>query len=58
MGEFFIGIAAGVVVSLLNKFVINGTFWKTCEKTHCNHDDDEEDMSSQNSAIVHDIHIH
>jgi len=52
MGEFFVGISAGVLVSLFNRFVLSGYLWKMCD-----HDDDD-GVSSQSSAISTDVHIH
>jgi hypothetical protein len=56
MTEFMIGIAAGVVVSLINKYILNGQLWRHCQQP--THEDDDDGLSSQSSAIISDIHIH
>ena len=53
MEEFFVGISAGVLVSLFNRFVLSGYLRKMC-----GHDDDDDGVSSQSSAISTDVHIH
>jgi hypothetical protein len=57
MGELLTGIACGIVVSLLNKFFISYLSWSTCDEPGWMEDDDD-GLSSQSSAIIHDIHIH
>jgi hypothetical protein len=57
MGEFITGVLAGLVVSLVNKFIVNGQLWKMCEARH-EEEDDADGLSSQSSAIFSDIHIH
>jgi hypothetical protein len=54
MGELLTGIACGIIVSLLNKFFISYLSWESCEETM----EDDDGLSSQSSAIIHDIHIH
>ena len=56
MGELLTGVLAGLMVSLVNKFVINGQLWKMCDGRQVEEDDDG--LSSQSSAIISDIHIH
>ncbi len=56
MGELLTGIACGIIVSLLNKFFISYLSWDSCEETRM--EDDDSGLSSQSSAIIHDIHIH
>ena len=56
MGELVTGVIAGLIVSLFNRFVINGTIWKMCDGRQTEEDDDG--LSSQSSAIISDIHIH
>jgi hypothetical protein len=57
MTEIFTGIAAGIVVSLINKFIVNGHPWRYCQQPTVDEDDDD-GMSPQSSAIYSDIHIH
>jgi len=54
MTEFLVGIAAGVVVSLFNRFVLSGYIWRMCD----GHPEEHDDISSQSSAISTDVHIH
>jgi hypothetical protein len=55
MAEFFVGIAAGIVVSLFNKYVVNGQLWRQCDyRTPV----EEDGLSSESSAIISDIHVH
>jgi hypothetical protein len=55
MGELLSGIFAGIVVSLINKFLVNGSLWTMCNERHVTEDDDG--VSSQSSAIISDIHV-
>jgi hypothetical protein len=57
MGELITGVMAGLVVSILNRFVINGTFWKMCDGRQHVEDDDDDGNSSESSAIISDIHV-
>ena len=56
MGEFLLAVAGGLAVSLINKFVISGTLWAWC--THKREDEDDDEVSSQTSAVSLDIHVH
>ena len=56
MGELLSGIFAGIVVSLINKFLVNGNLWQMCNERHVMEDDDD-GVSSQSSAIISDIHV-
>ena len=56
MGELLLGISAGLVVSMINKYVLSGTLWTWC--MHTREDDDCDDLSSQSSAVSMDVHIH
>jgi len=56
MGELLLGISAGLVVSMINKYILSGTLWAWCK--HRPGDDDCDDLSSQSSAVSMDIHIH
>ena len=56
MGEFLLAVAGGLAVSLINKYVISGTLWAWCQHKRENEDDDE--VSSQTSAVSLDIHVH
>ena len=56
MGELFLGISAGLVVSMINKYILSGTLWAWCR--HMREDDDCDDLSSQSSAVSLDVHIH
>jgi hypothetical protein len=56
MGELITGVMAGLIVSLVNKFIVNGQLWKMCDGRQPGEDDDG--LSSQSSAIISDIHIH
>jgi hypothetical protein len=56
MGEFVAAIAAGICVSLWNKFLLNGG-WRACllpETEEIEHADD----SSTSSTISLDVHTH
>ena len=57
MGELVTGVIAGLIVSLFNRFVINGAVWKMCDGRQQTEEDDD-GLSSQSSAIISDIHIH
>ena len=58
MGEVLSGIFAGIIVSLINKFLVNGNLWQMCNERHVMEDDDDDDgVSSQSSAIISDIHV-
>ena len=50
MGEFITGVLAGLVVSLVNKFIVNGQFWRMCDGRQEEVDDDG--LSSQSSGII------
>ena len=55
MGELLLGISAGLVVSMINKYILSGTLWAWCHQaTH----DGDDDVSSQSSAVSLDVHIH
>ena len=56
MGEVLSGIFAGIIVSLINKFLVNGNLWTMCNERHTTEDDDD-GVSSQSSAIISDIHV-
>ncbi len=58
MTEFFVGIAAGIIVSLFNKYIVNGNIWKQCEHRAPLHEEEEDGLSSESSAISCDIHVH
>ena len=55
MTEFFVGIAAGIIVSLFNKYIVNGNPWKHCDYRE---PDISDGLSSESSAISCDIHVH
>jgi hypothetical protein len=55
MGEVLSGIFAGIIVSLINKFLVNGSLWTMCNERQVTEDDDG--VSSQSSAIISDIHV-
>jgi hypothetical protein len=55
MGELFMGILAGITVSLINKYIINGQIWKLCDGRQ---EEEDDGLSSQSSAIISDIHVH
>ena len=55
MTEFFVGISAGIFVSLFNRFILSGYIWRMCDHEHT---DEHDDISSQSSAISTDVHIH
>ena len=57
MGELILGISAGLVVSMINKYILSGTVWNWC-RHQCVDEDDCHDLSSQSSAVSMDIHIH
>jgi hypothetical protein len=56
MGELLLGISAGLVVSMINKYILSGTLWTWCR--HRQEDEDCDDLSSQSSAVSMDVHIH
>ena len=56
MGELLLGISAGLVVSMINKYILSGTLWTWCR--HKREDADDDDVSSQSSAVSMDVHIH
>ncbi len=60
MGELLTGILCGIIVSLANKFVISYLSWNSCDEPEEMEDDRycDDGLSSQSSAIIHDIHIH
>ncbi len=55
MAEFFVGIAAGIVVSLFNKYVVNGQLWKQCNYRA---PVEEDGLPLESSAIISDFHVH
>jgi hypothetical protein len=57
MGELLLGISAGLVVSMINKYILSGTVWNWC-RHRCEEHDDCDDLSSQSSAVSMDVHIH
>ena len=57
MGELLLGISAGLVVSMINKYILSGTLWTWCKHKR-EGEDDCDDLSSQSSAVSMDIHIH
>ena len=57
MGEFWTAIAAGVAVSLWNKFVVNGG-WRACVDQACLEERECVDDSSTSSTISLDVHTH
>jgi hypothetical protein len=57
MTEIVTGILAGIIVSLINKFIVNGNFWNHCQQP-TGEEEDDDGLSSQSSAIISDIHIH
>ncbi len=58
MGELLLGISAGLVVSMINKYILSGTLWTWCRHKREDEDDDCDDLSSQSSAVSMDVHIH
>ena len=57
MGEFWTAIAAGVAVSLWNKFVVNGG-WRACYEQACHEEREFVDDSSTSRTISLDVHTH
>ena len=55
MGELFLGISADLVVSMINKYVLSGALWTWCKQQR---EDEDDDVSSQSSAVSMDVHIH
>ncbi len=58
MGELLLGIRAGLVVSMINKYILSGTVWNWCRHRCEDEHDDCDDLSSQSSAVSMDVHIH
>jgi hypothetical protein len=56
MGEFWTAIAAGVAVSLWNKFLLNGG-WRACLIEEHKEESDTDD-SSTSSTISLNVHTH
>jgi hypothetical protein len=57
MGEFIVAIAAGICVSLWNKFLLNGG-WRTCLIEEHQQEPEHADDSSTSSTISLDVHTH
>jgi len=57
MGEFWTAIAAGVAVSIWNKFVMNHG-WRACYEQVCLEETEHVDDSSTSSTISLDVHTH
>ena len=57
MGEFWTAIAAGVAVSLWNKFLLNGG-WRACLIGEPKEETEHADDSSTSSTISLDVHTH
>ena len=57
MGEFWSAVAAGVAVSLWNRFVVNGPWLRSLCSAPLP-EEKEEDSSSTTSAISLDVHVH
>jgi hypothetical protein len=58
MGELLLGISAGLVVSMINKYILSGTVWNWCRHRCEDGHADCDDLSSQSSAVSMDVHIH
>ncbi len=43
MGELLLGISAGLVVSMINKYILPGTLWTWCRHKREDEDDDCDD---------------
>ena len=57
MGEFVAAIAAGICVSLWNKFLLNGG-WRACLLPENREEIEHADDSSTSSTISLDVHTH
>jgi hypothetical protein len=57
MSEFLTAIAAGVAVSLWNKFLLNGG-WRACLLPEHQQETEHADDSSTSSTISLDVHTH
>jgi hypothetical protein len=57
MGEFAVAIAAGICVSLWNKFLLNGG-WRACLIPEHQEEIEHADDSSTSSTISLDVHTH
>jgi hypothetical protein len=57
MGEFLSAIAAGVAVSLWNKFLLNGG-WRACLVPQAPEETEHIDDNSTSSTIFLDVHVH
>ena len=57
MGEFIAAIAAGICVSLWNKFLLNGG-WRACLIEEHQQETEHADDSSTSSTISLDVHTH
>jgi hypothetical protein len=57
MSEFLTAIAAGVAVSIWNKFLLNGG-WRACLLPEHQVETEHADDSSTSSTISLDVHTH